>query len=101
MTSRTIIGIALSAVGLIAPAIVIGVIFGFDETFAGRSNGTGELIAVILSLLSGFLSGLGISRLSRREHDGSRWPQIDALAHLFGAYEKDDSNTSHPSRAHA
>jgi hypothetical protein len=101
MTSRTTIGIALGALVVVAPAIVIGSIFGFDETFASGSHGTGQFIAMILALLSGFFSGLGITHLSRGDRESSRWPQVDAVAKILRVYEKEDSNRSRPSGAHA
>lgn len=97
MNSRTVIGIALAAVGVVGPALVIGVVFGFDETVSRGEGATTEIVALVLALLAGFLTGLLSNRLTRNECD-SRWPQLETLGLFFGRDDNDDHHdTSRPS----
>ena len=80
MNVRTALGLAFAAMGIVGPALAIGLTFGFDEMVS--KGDTRDSAALIIALLAGFACGLTSVALNRKQH-GSSLPQLEVLRALM------------------
>ncbi len=63
MKKNRTLPLAIATIALVAPAITVAAVFGFDATVSQRS--VGQVVAVLLSTIAGYVGGLAAASLLR------------------------------------
>lgn len=86
MSPRTVFGLILAVVGTLAPALALGIVFGFDKKVSTADRGAVQVLSLVGSMLVPFFTGIIASSVMRKGESG--WSVFDITKKLFDTFDQ-------------